>query len=89
VVALHGNDREVTLSVGDDGRGFDPLKTTPSAEKVGGIGLLGMQERLELIGGKLELKTALGSGTTLVARVPNDADHLERRQSHDTRHHRR
>jgi signal transduction histidine kinase len=48
-----------------------------------------MQERLELIGGKLELKTALGSGTTLVARVPNDADHLERRQSHDTRHHRR
>jgi signal transduction histidine kinase len=89
VVALHGNDREVTLSVGDDGRGFDPLKTTPSAEKVGGIGLLGMQERLELIGGKLELKSALGSGTTLVARVPNDADHLERRQSHDTRHHRR
>jgi signal transduction histidine kinase len=89
VVAIDGDGREASLSISDDGKGFDPDKTALYTEKSGGIGLLGMKERLELIGGKLELKTAPGSGTTLTARVPSEADHLERRQPHDPRRHRR
>lgn len=89
LVAIHADGREVSLSICDDGKGFDSEKTTISTNKSGGIGLLGMQERLELIGGTLDLQTAPGSGTTLISRVPHDADHLERRQSHDTRRHRR
>ncbi len=50
--------------VEDDGRGFDP------AVGNGGIGLVGMRERLALIGGRLEVETGPGAGTTIVAEAP-------------------
>jgi signal transduction histidine kinase len=42
----------------------------PSSEPNDGIGLVGMQERLKLVGGSLEIVTAPGKGTQLVAHVP-------------------
>ena len=48
----------------DDGRGFDP------ASENGGIGLAGMRERLALIGGRLEVESGPGVGTTIVAEAP-------------------
>jgi signal transduction histidine kinase len=48
----------------DDGRGFDPQHGTE------GLGLLGMRERLALLGGSLAIESSPGSGTTLVAEVP-------------------
>jgi two-component system, NarL family, sensor histidine kinase DevS len=54
----------VAVVVEDDGRGYDPEQ--PSE----GIGLLGMRERVELIGGRLSLESSPGSGTTVVAEVP-------------------
>ena len=53
-----------TAVVEDDGRGFDP------AAGNGGIGLVGMRERLALIGGRLEVESGPGSGTTIVAEAP-------------------
>lgn len=53
----------LVLRVADDGRGFDPR--TP----VRGIGLAGMKERLRRAGGKLEIDSAPGKGTRLVASV--------------------
>jgi len=50
--------------VEDDGSGFDPAETGD------GVGLVGMRERLALIGGRLEVESARGSGSTLVAEVP-------------------
>jgi two-component system sensor histidine kinase DegS len=49
----------------DDGVGFDPAVT-----RDGGIGLIGMRERVELLDGRLEIESSHGSGTTLVAEVP-------------------
>jgi signal transduction histidine kinase len=47
----------------DDGRGFDP-------EQPGeGIGLLGMRERVALVGGRLEVESS-DAGTTIVVEVP-------------------
>lgn len=54
----------VAVVVEDDGLGFDP------GESGDGIGLLGMRERLALLDGRLEVESAAGSGTTLVAEVP-------------------
>lgn len=54
----------VAIVVEDDGAGFDPA--VPGE----GIGLLGMRERLALLDGRLEVESAAGSGTTLVAEVP-------------------
>jgi signal transduction histidine kinase len=48
----------------DDGKGFDPEARTD------GFGLIGMRERAELAGGTLELRSAPGAGTTIVAAIP-------------------
>ena len=54
-----------TLVVEDDGGGFDPARP-----RDGGLGLLGMRERMELVGGRLTVESRPGAGTTLVAEVP-------------------
>jgi signal transduction histidine kinase len=53
----------VAAVVEDDGRGFEPAEAE-------GLGLVGMRERVALAGGRLQVETAPGSGTTLVAEVP-------------------
>jgi signal transduction histidine kinase len=49
----------------DDGRGFDA-----GQDADGGIGLLGMRERIELLEGSLVVESSRGAGTTLVVEVP-------------------
>jgi signal transduction histidine kinase len=57
-------DRQVRIAVKDDGLGFDP-------EAAGdGRGLLGMRERIELLGGEIEVRSAPDDGTEVAARVP-------------------
>jgi signal transduction histidine kinase len=58
-------DRSVAAVVEDDGLGFDP-----ALAREDGLGLVGMRERLALIGGRLRIESAAGAGTTLVAEVP-------------------
>jgi signal transduction histidine kinase len=54
----------VTAVIEDDGRGFNLGGTRE------GLGLLGMGERLALLGGKLKIESSHGAGTTIVAEVP-------------------
>jgi signal transduction histidine kinase len=54
----------VAAVIEDDGRGFDPT------DAVDGVGLLGMRERLALLGGRLQIESSPGAGTTLVIEVP-------------------
>jgi signal transduction histidine kinase len=54
------------ITVRDNGRGFEPgAAARPSA-----FGLLGMRERALLLGGEIEITTALGRGTTVILKVP-------------------
>lgn len=55
---------EVRLLVDDDGRGFDPAKVS------GGFGLIGMNERAKLMGGRLELSSCPGDGAQIEVIVP-------------------
>ena len=55
----------VTLAVADDGRGFDP-----NDARRDGVGLLGMRERAESLGGRLTIHTAPGQGTCVNLAVP-------------------
>ena len=55
----------VKAVVEDDGRGFDPARDTGD-----GFGLVGMRERLALLGGRLEVESSEGAGTTVAAEVP-------------------
>ena len=53
-----------TLTIEDDGVGFDPAAATRSME--GGFGLASMRERVEQIGGRLDVHTAPNEGTTII-----------------------
>ncbi len=64
VVEVHEDAAGVHLSVRDDGAGFDPGQSS------GGFGLLGMRERVELLGGDLAIVSAPGSGTVVRASLP-------------------
>ncbi len=61
----------VILDVRDDGRGFDPVAVGARPGDVsGGLGLRGLEARLAALGGGLEVESAVGEGTVLVAMVP-------------------
>jgi signal transduction histidine kinase len=61
------HDREgVTLRVADDGRGFDPVAPRPGTH----LGLWSMRERVEQLGGRFEVESAPGAGTTVRATIP-------------------
>jgi signal transduction histidine kinase len=61
------DERDVVLDIADDGCGFDPLRTTNGP---GGLGLPGMRERVERLGGAFELESQPGHGTRVLVRVP-------------------
>jgi signal transduction histidine kinase len=61
---LTEEDGYLTLRIEDGGDGFDPEATSD------GFGLLGMRERVELLGGNLSVASAPGAGTTVIARLP-------------------
>jgi PAS domain S-box-containing protein len=73
LVKLHADSRTVGLVVNDDGRGFDVQTTLKRSNQLNGIGLLGMQERLELLEGWLEVQSWPGQGTRLIAYIPLEA----------------
>jgi signal transduction histidine kinase len=75
-VVKHAHARRVSISltrmqssvkavVEDDGLGFDPEHVDG-----GGFGLVGMRERLALLGGRLRVESRAGAGTTVAADVP-------------------
>jgi signal transduction histidine kinase len=62
-IRLRQSDGELRFEVVDDGRGFD------TASKGSGTGLQGMADRLDAIGGVLEVRSAPGAGTTVSGRL--------------------
>jgi signal transduction histidine kinase len=64
-VALHGSSDRVLLTVQDDGKGFDP-----QARPNRGLGLIGIEERVREIGGRVSIFSQPRKGTLLRAEVP-------------------
>jgi signal transduction histidine kinase len=62
-VGIHSTDHCLTINVKDDGRGFDVQAAKPS-------GLLGLEDRVEALGGRLQVLSRPGSGTTVTATLP-------------------
>lgn len=59
------DDGSISLSVEDDGKGFDPDQVPGDR-----LGLFGIQERVTLLGGVLDIQSRKGRGTRLLVRVP-------------------
>ncbi|WP_237478382.1 sensor histidine kinase [Lichenibacterium dinghuense] len=75
-VVLDRRPRDVRVVIEDDGAGFDP-EAAPVPGERRRVGLLGMRERLGLIGGTLRVEASPGAGTSLFVHVPLDPDHAE------------
>jgi signal transduction histidine kinase len=67
VVRLDRDGDQVVLEVSDDGQGFDPEARAISARR---LGLVSMRERAAQLGGRLQIDSVLGKGTTVRAEVP-------------------
>jgi two-component system, NarL family, sensor kinase len=72
-ISLRRRGGTLTLSVRDDGRGFDRARR----EAPSGVGLIGMRERARLLGGRLRISSAPDRGTTVVARIPLELEQTE------------
>jgi len=62
-ITLEDRDGTLRVAVQDDGVG--------GADPTGGSGLIGLRDRVEALGGRLDVTSAPGAGTTLVAEIPN------------------
>ena len=69
IVNIHFGKDEIKLEVRDDGVGFQMPKSPTDFAPAGHFGLLGIHERADLIGGKLEIQSAAGQGTRLSVRL--------------------
>jgi signal transduction histidine kinase len=69
-VTIEWEGAEVIVTISDNGKGFTlPRQLTEFAGQ-GKLGLTGMAERVQLIGGELEVASEQGKGTTVTVKVP-------------------
>lgn len=68
-VKIEKAGRDICMKIKDDGKGFQKERVL-SAKRGERLGLLGMRERLEMVGGKFNVTSAPGKGTTVLAQVP-------------------
>ena len=81
-VVVERNNAHVHAIVEDDGLGFDPLLVSERGSTADThaprLGLLGIQERVTLLGGTMEVDSAPGGSTMLFARLPVDEPATDR-----------
>jgi signal transduction histidine kinase len=75
-VLLERRGDRVIVVIEDNGHGFDA--TAARFAQQGHLGLVGMQERAEMLGGSLVIESAVGTGTTIVVEVPYDHSDFDR-----------
>jgi two-component system, NarL family, sensor kinase len=69
-IAVRRDAERLEIDIADQGRGFDPRQALCAANGATGLGLRGIRDRIELFGGKLELRAAPGSGSRLHVSIP-------------------
>lgn len=71
-IAMERRDGTIRLTVADDGVGFDRGAVLGDARRH--LGIAGMEERVALLGGRLEIVSRPGSGTTVTVTLPEGVD---------------
>jgi two-component system sensor histidine kinase DegS len=69
-VTLDYQEQQVVASVEDDGSGFDPSEVQPVAQQRKGLGLSTIQERTEMLGGRVQFESRIGRGTKVRIEIP-------------------
>lgn len=69
-IELSRSKSALSLTIADDGTGFDVAATLGRASDYGHLGLLGMKERVQILGGTLKVDSELGRGTRISVSLP-------------------
>ncbi|MBI2832222.1 MAG: GAF domain-containing protein [Chloroflexi bacterium] len=69
-IHLEVRDDKIIALVEDDGKGFDVATALKSGSKTRPLGLLGIQERATLLGGTVNIESAIGRGTRITVEIP-------------------
>jgi len=69
-VLLKKSERNLTILISDDGNGFDPKAANNKVYDKGGFGLLGISERVKMLGGTQEIESEIGGGTNVLIKIP-------------------
>ena len=76
-ISLEHKENSITVQVEDDGVGFDLTQGFSSNTPKQSMGLLGIKERTELLGGTLVIDTKPGGGTRVLVEVPVDWEQID------------
>jgi signal transduction histidine kinase len=68
-VSIKSLPRAVIMEITDNGRAFDIAQVLDSRRNKR-LGLIGMRERVEMVGGRFDIESAPGTGTIISARIP-------------------
>ena len=69
-LSLHKVESGIKLTIGDNGKGFDPESLSIKGPTAMGMGLSSMKERTEISGGRFEIESSPGKGTVVRASWP-------------------
>lgn len=69
-VIVQLREKELQLTISDDGRGFDPATKQPGQSPRSGLGLTGLSERVRILGGTLQLLSTPGDGAQIQITIP-------------------
>lgn len=69
-VTIEERENRIRMTIKDDGRGFQVSEKTCSTNKIR-LGLIGMRERAEMMGGSFQVQSAPGGPTELQVEVPS------------------
>jgi signal transduction histidine kinase len=64
------HESSINVTIGDNGVGFEIPAGLDDLTMAGKLGLVGMQERAQLLGGTMDIKSQPGQGTTLAVDIP-------------------
>lgn len=70
-ITIAAHDRGVDAQVTDDGRGFDPEKTLVQAAREGHLGVVGIHERVRMLGGNARIESRPGGPTVISVSLPS------------------
>lgn len=72
-IQLIDNEKYTRVFLSDNGIGFEPEKFTSNGRVLKGLGLLNIQERADLLNGKLKIDSSPENGTLIIVEIPKEA----------------
>jgi signal transduction histidine kinase len=69
-VEIKFDESKISVTISDNGKGFEPPENLGALTPTGKLGLAGMQERVQLLGGTLNLESRPGKGTEISVEAP-------------------